>query len=93
MTLVVSAQHLLVQGQPVLKSVTGGADADDRLARLAILFDLFQLLAGNRQPAGKEQHNVTGIQVVQTRKIVVGFAKSAGAFYVVILFQEFLKRG
>src|SRR5438034_7351050 len=43
MTLVVSTQHLLVQGQPILKSVTGGANADDRLARLAILLDLFQL--------------------------------------------------
>src|SRR5260370_3690481 len=35
MALVVASQHLFVQRQPVLKSMTGRADADDRLSRLA----------------------------------------------------------
>ena len=67
--LVVAAEHFLVEIEPVLEGMAGGADADDRLARQAVLLDAFELFAGDLEAARVEHHDVAGVEVLQAGQI------------------------
>src|SRR5262249_52805621 len=61
--LVVAAEDFLVEVEPFLKRVAGGADADDRPAGEAVFLDAVELLAVDGEAAREENHDIALVEI------------------------------
>ena len=93
---VVAAEDELVELEPVLDGVAGGAQADDRFAGLDVSLHLAKLPSGELHSACEDDHEIRLAKRVEAWEAVFPLANDRGAAIAVLLFQllgEFGQRG
>ena len=81
---VVAAEDELVELEPVLDRVAGGAQADDRFAGLDVSFHLAKLFGGELHAAREDDHEIGLAKRVEAREAVFPLANNRGAAVAVL---------